>query len=179
MADTRDPIARLKDKIERSGWGTSVDETMSFVQPELVSIYGLWRARADLAGALPRREDLDLRSLKPYLEHLSVVERVEVAPGKSGYRLRLQGSFLGEMFGHHTGKLLDEVAPPELAERWTYIYDALLEMKRPLRLQGTYRQEAMEHLIAESLAVPLGNGDAPPVSVLAATYYRSRYKDEA
>jgi len=46
-------------------------------------------------------------------------------------------------------------------------------------LQGTYRQETMEHLIAESLAVPLGNGDAPPVSVLAATYYRSRYKDEA
>ena len=179
MADTRDPIARLKDKIERSGWGTSVDETMSFVQPELVSIYGLWRARADLAGALPRREDLDLRSLKPYLEHLSVVERVEVAPGKSAYRLRLQGSFLGEVFGHHTGKLLGEVVSSELAERWTTIYDALLEMKRPLRLQGTYRQETMEHLIAESLAVPLGNGDAPPVSVLAATYYRSRYKDEA
>jgi hypothetical protein len=178
MADRRDPIARLKDRIKRSGWGTSVDENMSFVHPELASIYGLWRAKADRAGALPRREDLDLRSLKPYLEHLSVVERVEIAPGKSGYRLRLQGSFMGEVFGHHTGKLLDEVVSPELAERWTYIYDALLEMKRPLRLQGTYKQEAMEHLVAESLAVPLGNGDAPPVCVLAATYYRSRYKNE-
>lgn len=178
MEDTRDPIARLKNKIERSGWDTSVDETMAFVHPELVSIYGVWRAKADLAGALPRREDLDLRSLKAHLEHLSVVERVETVPGKFGYRLRLQGSFMGEVFGHHTGKLLDEAVSPELAERWTYIYDALLEMKRPLRLQGTYRQEALEHLAAESFAVPLGNGDAPPVCVLAATYYRSRYKNE-
>jgi hypothetical protein len=85
---------------------------------------------------------------------------------------------MAEIFGHNTGKLLDEAVTPELAERWTRIYDALLEAKRPLRLQGTYQDEAMQHMIAESLAVPLGNGDAPPVSVLAATYYRSRYKDD-
>jgi len=67
---------------------------------------------------------------------------------------------------------------PELAERWTCVYDAMLEMQKPLRLQGTYKQQDMEHLIAESLAVPLGNDDRAPVSVLAATYYRSRYKGE-
>jgi hypothetical protein len=178
MADARDPIARLKWQIERSGWGTGLDETLSFIHPELVSLHALWRAKAEQTGTLPRREDLDIRSLKPYLEHLSVAERVAVAPGKFGYRLRLQGSFMAEIFGHSTGKLLDEVVPPELAERWTVIYDALLEAKRPLRLQGTYKGDAMQHRIAESLAVPLGNGDAPPVSVLAATYYRSRYKDE-
>ena len=178
MADARDPIARLKDKIDQSGWGTSVDETMSFVHPELSAIYELWRVRAERAGTLPPREDFDLRSLKPYLEHLSVAERVEVEPGKFSYRLRLQGSFMAEIFGHSTGRMLHEVVAPELADRWITIYDTLLEIKRPLRLQGTYRQEAMEHLIAESLAVPLGNGDDPPVSVFAATYYRSRYKDE-
>ena len=52
------------------------------------------------------------------------------------------------------------------------------KLQKPLRLQGTYKQQDMEHLIAESLAVPLGNGGQPPVSVLAATYYRSRYKGE-
>lgn len=179
MAGTRDPLARLKDRIRRHGWGTSVDETLSFVHPELIALYALWREKADQAGTLPRREDLDMRALKPYLEHLSVAERVLAAPGKFSYRLRLQGSFMAEIFGPNTGKLLEEAASPELAARWTCIYDTLLELKQPLRLQGTYRQEGMEHLIAESLAIPLGNGDLPPASVLAATYYRSRYKDEA
>jgi hypothetical protein len=178
MRITRDPVARLKDRIRRHGWGISVDETLSFVQPELAAFRALWKAKSDAAGGLPRREDLDMRSLKPYLAHLSVAERVEIAPGKTAYRLKLQGSFIAEVFGNNTGRLLDEVVTPELAERWTCVYDAMLEMERPLRLQGTYKQEDMEHLIAESLAVPLGNGGQPPVSVLAATYYRSRYKGE-
>jgi hypothetical protein len=177
MKRPKDPISQLKSWIARQGWGISVDETLSFAAPELVALYGLWRAKADRTGALPSREDLDIRSLKPYLAHLSVAERVESAPGKFSYCLRLQGSFMAEKFGNHTGKLLEEAVPRELADRWTYVYDALLQMKRPLRLQGTYKQEPMEHLIAETLAVPLGNGDRAPVSVLAATYYRSRYKD--
>ena len=57
--------------------------------------------------------------------------------------------------------------PAELAERWTAVYDAMLDARRPLRLQGTYEQERMEYLVGESLNVPLGNGDAPPVSVLS------------
>lgn len=177
MRRARDPIGQLKDWIARHGWGISVDETLSFVQPELVAFHALWRAKADAAGGLPPREMLDIRSLKPYLAHLSVSERVQSAPRKFSYCLRLQGSFLAEKFGNQTGKLLEDAAPPELAQRWTYVYDALLDMKRPLRLQGTYSQEAMEHLIAETLAVPLGNGDQAPVAILAATYYRSRYKD--
>lgn len=177
MADLRDPIARLKARIAKSGWGIRVDETLSFAQPELTALYALWRAKADEMGGLPPREMLDIRSLKPYLGHLSVSERVESAPGKFSYCLRLQGSYMAEMFGNQTGKLLEEAAPPELAARWTFVYDALLEMKRPLRLQGSYKREGMEHLIAETLAVPLGNGARNPVSVLAATYYQSRYQD--
>ena len=69
--------------------------------------------------------------------------------------------------------------PPELAERWTGVYDAILEAGRPLRLVGTYRQEAMAYLIGEAFAAPLGNGDLPPVSVFAATYYTSRHKNQA
>jgi len=177
MADLRDPIARLKARIAKSGWGIRVDESLAFVQPELTALHALWRVKADEMGGLPPREMLDIRSLKPYLGHLSVSERVESAPGKFSYCLRLQGSFMAEMFGNQTGKLLEDAAPPELAERWTFVYDALLAMKRPLRLQGTYKQEGMEHLIAETLAVPLGNAGRKPVSVLAATYYQSRYKD--
>jgi PAS domain len=178
MADARDPIARLKDKIEKSGWGLSVDETMTFAKPELTILFDLWRLKADTLRALPRREDLDIRLLKPFLRHISVVERIANASGKSSYRIRLQGSFLVEFFGDQTGKLLEESVPPELAERWTGVYDALLEAGRPLRLQGTYQQERMEYLVGESLNVPLGNGEGPPVSVLSATYYTPRYLSE-
>ena len=38
-------------------------------------------------------------------------------------------------------------------------------------------KQALEHLVAETLAVPLGNGNRNPVSILAATYYQSRYRD--
>jgi hypothetical protein len=176
MAETRDPIARLKDRIERSGWGVSVDETLSFNRSELSVLFDLWRAKADALQALPRREDLDIRLLKPFLRHVSVTERVTNASGKPSYRLRLQGSFLVEFFGDQTGKLIEESVAPELAARWACVYDALLEAQRPLRLQGTYREERMEYLIGESLAVPLGNGDLPPVSVLSATYYTPRHQ---
>jgi hypothetical protein len=175
MTDADDPIARLKDRIKFSGWGVMADETLSFHQPELHALAEVWRAKAEALNALPRRDDLDIRSLKPFLRHVSVLERVTPPPASS-YRVRLQGSFLVDYFGDQTGKLMADSVPPELAERWTGVYDALLEARRPLRLVGTYSEERMHYLIGESLAVPLGNGDQPPVSVLSATYYTPRHK---
>jgi len=176
MTAEDDPIARLKDRIKASGWGVAVDETLSFNQPELRTLADIWRSKAETLNALPRREDLDIRLLKPYLRHLTVAERVDLG-GRSSYRLRLQGSVLSDYFGAQTGKLLEEAAPPDLAERWTASYDALLLARRPLRLVGTYDKGKMDYLIAETLAVPLGNGELPPVSVFSATYYTPRHKN--
>ena len=176
MAD--DAIARLKDRIKASGWGIAVDETLAFNQPELRSLLELWRAKAETMKSLPAREDMDIRLLKPFLRHLSVVERVDLG-GRFGYRIRLQGSILADYFGPQTGRLLEEAVSPELAGRWNAAYDALLEARQPLRLVGTYDKGKMDYLIAETLAVPLGNGDRPPVSVLAATYYTPRHKSRS
>jgi hypothetical protein len=175
MTDANDPVARLKDRIKASGWGVVVDETLSFNQLELRALAEVWRAKAEALNALPRREDLDIRLLKPFLRHVSVLERV-VPPPASSYRVRLQGSFLVNYFGDQTGKLMEQSVPPELAERWTGVYDALLEARRPLRLVGTYSQERMGYLIGEAFAVPLGNGNQPPLSVFSATYYTPRHK---
>jgi len=175
MTGSGDPIAQLKKRINASGWGVAVDETLSFNQPELRALADLWRAKAETLKALPRREDLDIRLLKPFLRHLSVAERVE-HEGRSTYRLRLQGSVLADYFGSQTEKLLEETAPPDLVERWIACYDTLLLARRPLRLVGTYDKGKLDYLIAETLAMPLGNGDLPPVSVLSATYYTPRHK---
>lgn len=176
MTDARDPIARLKDRIKESGWSVTVDETLSFTHAELSSLYGLWRAKADAIGALPSREDLDIRVLKPFLRHIAILERVTGADGNSGFRIRLQGTTMAHYFGDQQGKMLDAAVPQDLAQRWTGIYDALLEARRPLRLRGSYETENMNYLMTESFAVPLGNGDAPPVSVLSATYFMPRIK---
>ncbi|HEY2835463.1 MAG TPA: hypothetical protein VGI89_02765 [Rhizomicrobium sp.] len=175
MTGAEDPIAKLKARIKERGWGTAVDETLSFNQPELLGLFDIWRAKANALKALPRREDLDMRLLKPFLKHLSVSERVDLG-GRFSYRLRLQGSIMADYFGSQTGKLLEEAAPPDLAERWIASYDALLQARRPLRLVGTYDKGKLDYLIAETLAVPLGNGDLPPNSILAATYYTPRHK---
>lgn len=179
MTDARDPIARLKDRIKTQGWGVAIDETLSFNQPELRTLADVWHAKADAMNTLPRREDLDIRLLKPFLRHITVMERVAGPPAKSSYRTRLQGSFLVEFFGDQTGKLMEDVVPPELAERWIGVYDVILESRRPLRLVGTYSHERMAYLIGESFAVPLGNGDQAPVSVLSATYYTPRHKSRS
>lgn len=174
MRDARDPIARLKERARQSGWGVTIDETMAFTQPELAALFDLWRAKADASRSLPRREDLDIRFLKPFLRHVSVLERIGGAAGQPSYRIRLQGSFLVQFFGDQTGKLLEDAVPADLAERWAGVYDALLEARRPLRLLGSYDRENMNYLTGEALALPLGNGDAAPVSVLSATYYSPR-----
>jgi hypothetical protein len=176
MTDASDPIARLKDRIRASDWGVAVDETLSFNQPELRALADLWRAKADALGALPQREDLGMRLLKPFLRHISVLERVAPPPASS-YRVRLQGSSLVDYFGDQTGKLMEESVPRDLAERWTGVYDTLLEAGRPLRLVGKYNQERMDYLIGEAFAVALGNGDMPRVSVFSATYYTPRHKN--
>jgi hypothetical protein len=176
MTDVHDPIARLKDRVKESGWGVTIDETLSFTHVELSSLYGLWRAKADAIGALPSREDFDIRMLKPFLRHVAILERVTGADGKSGFRIRLQGTTMAHFFGDQQGKMLESAVPPDLVDRWTSIYDALLDARRPLRLRGSYETENMNYLSTESFAVPLGNGAAPPVSVLSATYFMPRIK---
>ena len=177
MTDARDPIARLKKRVKESGWAVIVDETMSFDQPDLARLLELWRSKRDAIGALPRREDFGIRLLKPFLKHVSVLERVP-APCGSRYRVRLQGTMLAHFFGDQTGKMLEDAVPPQLVERWTGVYDAVLEARRPLRMLGTYDTESMNYLVGEALAIPLGNGDAPPGSILSAAYFTPRHKSK-
>ena len=126
MTDTRDPIARLKKRVKESGWGVTVDETMSFDQPDLAKLLELWRTKREALGALPRREDFGMRSLKPFLKHVSILERIPACSGHC-YRIRLQSTMLANFFGDKTGKTLEDAVPPELAVRWAGVYDAVLD----------------------------------------------------
>lgn len=169
-----DPLNRLRAQAERAGWGVELDEKLQFEKPELKHLHDLWRLKAVEVGGLPARGDLDARMLKPFLRHLTIVERAPDSLGKTHFRFRLQGSALVQHFGEQTGKLLEESIPPGIVEAWNAGYDALLAARRPVRVLTYYQMPSVDYLTGESFSVPLGNGDAMPTSVLTVTYFRPR-----
>jgi hypothetical protein len=174
MAEESNPLLRLREKARQAGWGVELDETLSFERPELKHLYDLWRLKAAEVGGLPARSDLDARMLKPFLRHITIVERAPDAEGRPHFRFRLQGSALVEHFGEQTGKLLEDSIPPGIVEAWNAGYDALLAARKPVRVLTYYQMPSVDYLTGESFSVPLGNGGAPPASVLTVTYFRPR-----
>jgi hypothetical protein len=112
--------------------------------------------------------------LKPFLRHLTIVERVPDAEGKTHFRFRLQGSALVQHFGEQTGKLLEESIPPGIIEAWNAGYDALLKARKPVRVLTFYQMPSVDYLTGESFSVPLGNPGGIPSSVFTVTYFRPR-----
>jgi hypothetical protein len=174
MADETNPIVRLRQRAREAGWGVELDETLQFERPELKHLYDLWRLKAAALNDLPTRADLDARMLKPFLRHLTIVERAPDADGKPHFRFRLQGSALVQHFGEQTGKLLENSIPPGIVEAWNTGYDALLKAKKPVRVLTFYQMPSVDYLTGESFSVPLGNPGGTPTSVLTVTYFRPR-----
>ena len=174
MVDDNDPIAALRAQAKTSGWLMRVEDALEFDHPPLNQLRDIWREKAALRGSLPERSDFDARTLKPFLRHLTIVERVPDAEGRSHFRFRLQGTLLAQYFGDQTGKFLEASIPPGIIEAWNIGYDALLAGRRPVRVLNVYEIPNAEFLSGESFAVPLGNGADPPNSVLTATFFRPR-----
>lgn len=179
MSEPRDPIAVLRAKVKEAGWGVTIDETLDFAQPDLRTLLEVWRQKAAARGGLPTREDFDMRTLKPFLRHLSIVEKVPDDAGRPHFRFRLHGSLMAQHFGDQTGKFLENAIPPHLVDGWNLGYDAILEAGRPVRVLIHYGMESVSYLTGETFCVPLGNGSTAPVAVLTATYFTPRAMQKA
>jgi hypothetical protein len=171
----QDSIARLKARVKEAGWGVTIDETLAFQRPDLKQLLELWQTKAVARGGLPLREDFDMRALKPFLRHLSIVERMPDEAGRPHFKFRLHGSLMAQQFGDQTGKFLENAVPPHLVEGWNLGYDAILEAGRPVRVISFYGQENANYLTGETFAVPLGSKEGGPVAVMAATYFTPRH----
>ena len=169
----KDPLAELSEKVRVSGWTMRADAKLDFVHPPLNDLRDLWFAKSEALGHMPRRADFDARSLKPFLRNLAIVERV-VDEGRIRYRTRLHGSLLVQYFGEQTGKFLDQSIPPDVIESFHDGYDAVLQMRKPVRALSFYQIPSVDYLAGESFAVALGNEEDRPVQVLSATYLTSK-----
>ncbi len=156
-----DPPAAFNALAESKGWFFRCDPSLAFSRPQLSALAELWYAKRG-ARSLPSRADFDMRSLKPFLRNISLLER---SGGR--YRFRLFGSSLVELFGERTGQHLDEMTPPALLENWSAAYEMLLQHTAPMRF---FNHKLSPVVNGEIFGAPLApDTDGNPL-VMAAAY---------
>jgi hypothetical protein len=159
--------AHLNALAQTNGWPMRCDSELAFEQSELSQLCELWFAKA--GEGVPARSALDMRALKPFASHVTILERVGAHPARR-YRFRLFGSTLALLFGEHTGRFLDEMVSPALLPNWLAFYDAVLAHRTPFRFINYYRIPSADYLKGEILAAPMADDTGEARLVLAATY---------
>lgn len=147
------------------------DTALVFDAPELNELRDVYRAKAMAAGGLPSRADFDARTLKPFLRHISIVERAENSGGRMSYRYRFYGSALAQRFGEQTGHFIEMSIPMDRLPRWIAGYDAVLEAREPMRFLSYFEIPRVSYLNGESFSAPLANDGRKPNTILACTYF--------
>lgn len=154
-------IARFNARAQENGWLQICDPANAFVTRECGDLVELWEwARA--GREMPFRDDLPVRTLKPYLPRLTMAEMVARDPPQ--FKFRLVGTYITRTLGERTGQAFDhQSATAEQTERWTQSSLLTLEAKKPMRfplvIQGS--------VVGEMLALPLADSDGTPRYVLA------------
>ncbi|MBL6940410.1 MAG: hypothetical protein ISS15_19130 [Alphaproteobacteria bacterium] len=147
------------------------DTTLTFEAPELNALRDIYLAKAGAAGGLPSRADFGARTLKPFLRHISIVERAPNNAGRMSYRYRYYGSALAQRFGEQTGMFIEMSIPHDRLPRWIAAYDAVLEAQGPMRFLSHFEIPHVSYLNGESFSAPLANEGRKPNTILACTYF--------
>jgi hypothetical protein len=156
------------------GWSIHAEAALQFDAPGLNQIRDVWFEKEKAAGGLPTRADFDARTLKPFLRHVSIVERETGPSGRPSYIFRFYGSALTQRFGEQTGQFLEMSVPPEQLRRWIATYDAVLDAGRPMRLLSALEIPRVSYLSGESFSAPLAGGARKPNTLIACTYFTPR-----
>jgi hypothetical protein len=168
MGDAAD---RLNQKSKQEGWAMRADTTLNFDAPELNQLRDIYLAKAKAVGGLPARGDFEARTLKPFLRHISIIERAVNNAGRMSYRYRYYGSALAQRFGEQTGMFIEMSIPHDRLPRWIAGYDAVLDAPGPMRFLSYFEIPRISYLNGESFSAPLSNGGRKPNTILACTYF--------
>jgi len=169
-----DSVKALNQRAAREQWHHVCDPSLAFSDQSYTQLLSLWQSKAG-SRPLPKRSEMTFRDLKDVLRHLIVLERVERQPSR--YRARLIGTNLTSMAGDRTGKMLEEVLPPEQAMRWVICADLILDGGQPMRFLGRVHLEGKEYLNAENLFIPLANENDEPTFVMGLCRYTPRHTE--
>ena len=162
-------LSAFNARAEAEGWQFTCLPAQGFEKPELEAVAARWYEKAG-TRAMPRREDLTARVLKPWLTNISLIEHnAETAR----YRVRLHGSALARYSGDATGKFLEDVVAPERLAGYAAVYDLARAIRTPLRVLSRYQAPEIAYLTGESLVAPLSHGDND-ILILSVTYPKPR-----
>jgi PAS domain len=174
-----DPAEKLNAMSIRNDWTMRADMELKFDAPELNALREVWSEKAKAAGGLPARADFDARTLKPFLRHVSIIERAMHPSGRMSYRFRFYGSELTHRFGEQTGQFVEMSIPPDRLKRWMAAYDAVLDAGAPMRFLSYFEIPRVSFLNGESFSAPLANDGRKPNTILACTYFTPKVYAEA
>lgn len=166
-----DAAKALNQRAMREHWYHLCDPSLVFSDPVYEKLLQLWHTKAD-GHAMPRRSALTARDLKDVLRHILVLERISQNPSR--YKFRLVGTGLHQLAGEWTGKLVEELVPPEHMPRWIECGDLVLNGGQPMRFIGRVHLKGKEYLNAENLYVPLANDNGEPTFVMGLCRYTPR-----
>ncbi|MGD0190397.1 MAG: PAS domain-containing protein [Rhizomicrobium sp.] len=173
-ADIIDPADALNLRAKAHRWPMACDSALVFQQPELNELRDIWLQRAP-GGIVPPRSAFDARTLKPWLSHIMIVERVAVGAAGFRYRMRLEGSEIVLVAGESTGRYLDDVYPPGDVPRISAPYDAVLDGRTALRVVTDVQTPHLDHLSAECFVAPLADANGEVTLVLRAAWFKVKH----
>ena len=155
MARMIQVAALYNARAQAKGWASYCDSTLSFDHAGFHQLVGLWHAlRGD--GPLPPRHALTARRLKDFLPDLALYERQE-APDGYRHRCRLMGTRVAQVYGEHTGKVMEEFLPPRHVERFCASMDDTLAAGVPLRFLARTASADSDYFSAEYCLLPLAD----------------------
>lgn len=148
---------------------TYVVDPPGLSQPVLGSVLDYWEKKRG-TRRMPRRADIDALELKPYLRHLFLIE----ALGGGEFRYRLIGSEITERYGRNsTGKTVREIygAMPAICDWMTDMLLAVTQRARPVLASGPLSAINKDHVVSESLHLPLADDGEIVTMIFGATRY--------
>lgn len=162
----------FNDRAQAAGWSFTCAPAQNFENAPLAGVLDVWRAKAQ-GRPMPCRADMTARAMKPYLTHMSLLERI-VMDGAPRYRIRLHGSTLARYAGDSTGKFLEDSVSPERLESYAALYDTALALRAPMRVVSYYQAPEIDYLMGESLLAPLSVPGRDTPMLLSVTYTKPR-----
>jgi hypothetical protein len=152
------------------------ERSLAFVTPQLKRILQVWEAKRGVRTA-PCRGDFGLRDLSFALPNIAVLAVVREG-ARVRFRVQMMGSQLDAYIAPMTGKFIDEMVPPEFAEKWASLWGGAVETRRVQRSVGRVKFGGKPYYVAESLFGPLATDGEHPDGVLVATYFHLAQSDQ-
>jgi hypothetical protein len=122
------------------------------VIPEQRQLFDYWVEKSR-AGGMPGRRDIAPADIPRLLPHVSLLD---VLPDSGGFRYRLAGSRLREVFDREvTGTIISAASEGGKAGYWFMAHERVVKSARPVNGAMRGARQSKEHLVQFWLRLPL------------------------